>query len=114
VIEILGYCEAYLEFSQRETSSQSPLGIVLLCSAVNNWPQGSTSRAREDASSFGSPPRGPLFLLRRLIKPTTDTKLPFLVEVGIGDNVVVLDSRDTGIRPVYTSKVTFGMVGRTR
>ena len=114
MIEILGYCEAYLEFSQRETSSQSPLGVVLLCSAVNNWPQGSTSRAREDASSFGSPPRGPLFLLCGLIKPTTDTKLPFLVEVGIGDNVVVLDSRDTGIRPVYTSKVTFGMVGRTR
>jgi len=87
---LLSWDTSSLEFSQREAPSQPLFRVVLLCSTVNNGSQGSASGTREDAGSLCSPLCRSLSLLCRLIKPSPYTKLPFLVEVGVGNYVIVL------------------------
>lgn len=80
----------YPDFIESEATAEPDLGIVLHRGTVDHGPEGTLDRAREDGSGLGRAGETPALLLGRLVEPGFDVVLPRLVEVIVGDLVVVL------------------------
>lgn len=82
--------EMYLELSQGEAATSANLAVVLDGRATNGRAQ-QVERARGDLLGLGDTGLATQALLGRLVEPGLHTALPVLVEVTVGDNVVVLN-----------------------
>ena len=85
-----GYWRSYLQFKQSETSSSSCLSVVPSGRALDNWLESvnwswSNLRGLCETSSSSS------VFSAWLIEVDSHPSLPVLVEVVVGDDVVVLD-----------------------
>lgn len=78
-----------LQLFQSETTSSLDLHVVLDGRAADDRAQ-QLSRARTSSGSLGSAGNTASLLLAGLIEPGLDATLPLLVEMSVGDDVVVL------------------------
>ena len=80
----------YPELLKREATTEPELGVVLDGGAVDHGPERTLDGPGEDGGSLGGAGNPPALLLGGLVEPRLDMVLPRLVEVLVGDQIVVL------------------------
>ena len=81
---------SYLEFSQCETTSNSCSSVILDCRALNDRSK-SVSWSRSDSCGLCETSGSASVLSCWLVEMYSYSSLPILVEMGVGDDVIVLD-----------------------
>ena len=79
-----------LEFLLSETTSISDLAKILAGGAVHHGSE-LLEGTRESSSGLGSAHLSSSLLVGRLVEVSSDSSLPMLAEVNVGDHVVVFD-----------------------
>lgn len=81
---------SYLEFSQCETPSNSCSSVILDCRALNNGSE-SIDWSRSDSCGLCETSGSTSVLSCWLVEVYSYPSLPILVEMGVGDDIIVLD-----------------------
>lgn len=95
---------SYLEFSQCETSSDSCSSVILDCRALNDWSK-SVDWSRSDSCGLCETSSSASVLSCWLVEMYSYSSLPILVEMGVGDDVIVLDCLCGGLACVIAGEI---------
>jgi len=88
---------SFLQFFESEAFSSANLHVVLESLGMNRGSQEARDGSGEDLGGLLDSGQAPGPLLGGLVEPSVDETLPILMEVGVGDNVVVLHHIEGGM-----------------